>query len=176
MIRINLLPLSRRMPQFSFVRFFTLAGLVAFFLCSAWYGYGTYRLWGLNQEVQKTMSRYELLRPTQSKMQDANAMQQQINQKERLLMELTVKRQSQYAVLTHLAEIIPPQIWLYEITVDEQKRFHIKGQASAYAELASFLDQIEKDPLYGSPSLVKAEQDAVLSTMKFEITVVGEGM
>jgi len=176
MIQINLLPLSRRMPQCSFIRIFTIAGCVAFFLFSVWYGYGSYRLWGLNQEALKTMNRYELLRPIQSKMQSANAMQQRIDQKERLLVELTAQRKSQYTVLVQLAEIMPPQIWLYEIAVDEQKRFHIKGQASTYSDLASLLDKIENNPLFGSPVLLKAEQDAMLSTMKFEITVVGEGM
>ena len=176
MIQINLLPPSRRRAQFSISRLFALAALLTFVFCSAVYGYGFCRLWVLNQEAQKTITRYELLRPAQSKMQDANALQLQIDQKNKLLIELTFKRQSQYTALAHLAEMIPSQIWLYEITVDEQKRVHIKGQAPGYSELNVFLDKIERDPLYGSPILLKAERDEKLSTMKFEITVAGEEM
>lgn len=176
MIQINLLPPSRRRAQFSIGRLFTLAALLTFVLCSALYGYGVFRLWGLNQEAKKTITQYELLRPAQNKMQDANALQLQIDQKNKLLLELTFKRQSKYTLLAHLADMIPSQIWLYEITVDEQKRVHIKGQAPGYSEMNMFLDKIEKDPLYGNPILLKAERDEMLSTMKFEITVIGEGM
>ena len=176
MIRVNLLPVSRRISPCSFSRIFTVIGIVTFFLCTMWYGYDSYRLWGLKQEAFQTMNRYELLKPTQNKMQAANALQQRIDQKDKLLLSLTAQRQSQYAVLAHLAEIMPPQVWLCEIVVDEQKHFYIKGQADTYSDLARFLDKIERDPLFGNPVLLKTERDEVLSTMKFEITVAGKGM
>ena len=92
------------------------------------------------------------------------------------MLELTKQRTSQYTILTHVAAIIPPQVWLNEIMVDEQKNFRIRGQAATYSDLAFFLEKIEKESFFKNPVLVKAERDAMLSTMKFEITVEGKEM
>lgn len=176
MILINLLPASRRMPQYSFFRIFMITGFVIFLFCAIWYGYGSYRIWTLNQEIFKIMNRYELLLPVQSRMQTADDMQNCIDQKERLLLKLTSQRQSNYVILARLSEMMPAQVWLHEMTIDEQKRLTIKGHTAVYSDLALFLEAIEKNSLFADPVLLRVERDETLNAMKFEISVVVKGM
>jgi len=171
MIRINLLPPEEQVAKRSLPVVFLVLGLVVLFLCAAWYGYGTYRIWSLENSLRDTANRYELLRPTQDKMQAVNAKQQQLDAKNNILTVLTKERKSSYAVVTHLATITPQQVWLTEVSSAEKRLIRIKGQAVTYPDLAAFLGKIEQDDMLGDPVLIKAERDTVLPAIKFELTL-----
>jgi Tfp pilus assembly protein PilN len=171
MIRINLLPQEERVAKQSFTVAYMAVGLLVLFLCAGWYGYGVYQVWSLENSLHDTANRYELLRPTQEKMQAVNAKQQQIDAKNNILLALTQERKSSYVIVTHLAAITPPQVWLTEVASAEKKLIRIKGQARTYPDLAAFLGKFEQDTMLGDPVLIKAERDTVLAATKFEITI-----
>ncbi len=126
MIRINLLPPDEQVAKQSLTVAFVVIGLVVLLLCAGWYGYGTYRIWSLEDSIRDNANRYELLRPTQEKMQAVNAKQQQIDAKNNILTALTKERKSPYAVVTRLAAITPPQVWLTEVASAEKRMIRIR--------------------------------------------------
>src|SRR5690349_14061408 len=139
MIRINLLPPDEQAAKRSLSVVFLAMGLLMLLLCASWYGYGAYRIWSLENSLRDTANRYELLRPTQDKMQTVNTKQQQLDAKNNILTVLTKERKSSYAVVTRLATITPQQVWLTEVASAEKRLIRIKGQAMTYPDLAAFL-------------------------------------
>lgn len=175
MIRINLLPHGERRSKRSMTRIFTVASILYIIVLICIYGYGAYSLWSIECQLGETRAKYQLLSPTQEKMQAANAKQQIINSQNALLVSLTNERKSWYAIISHLGVITPPQVWLSELGAGEKNIVKVKGTALTYSDLANFMQKFEQDNYFVDPLLDKAETDAKMLT-NFEITVKLRGM
>ncbi len=175
MIRINLLPPAKRKPKYASMRILTVVCILLMLFMGGMYGNNMYKMWCLECQINENRAKYELLRPTQEKMQSTNDKQQMINSKNALLVNLTNNRKSWYAIVAHFGAITPPQVWLNEFGAIEKDSVKLKGSAVTYSELAGFLQKIKQDDYFFEPVLDKAETDAKLLT-SFEITVRIKGM
>ena len=105
----------------------------------------------------------------------ANQKIQQMAGKDQVINNLLKDRSSWASLLSHLAGITIPEVWLTEIT-GEKNVLHIKGGSADYAYIAKFLNQLEQDSLLSEPTLVNAENDGKQPATKFEITVKLKGL
>ena len=175
-LRINLLPPSERACQWP-VQKLLLAGVILVFGTMAlFYGYGAYTIWRLDRQLADIRNQYELFKPVREKMVTANILQQAIKGKNDRLAALTGERRSWYAILSHIGAVMPPGIWLTEVTLSDKSSIRIKGLASAYPDLARFLDQFADDSLLKDPFLVSAETDAASAATRFEMTLKFKGL
>jgi Tfp pilus assembly protein PilN len=175
MIRINLLPLAQRKSTFRFGLLYTVIVGSVLFVFAFIYAYHAVKIAALETSIETTRQQYELARPTQKKMVLANQKIQQMAGKDQVINNLLKERSSWASLLSHLAGITIPEVWLTEIT-GEKNVLHIKGGAADYAYIAKFLNQLEQDALLSEPTLVNAENDSKQPATKFEITVKLKGL
>ncbi|QJW48728.1 hypothetical protein HA075_25745 [bacterium BFN5] len=76
MIRINLLPPEERQSKLPLTRIFTVITAVFTGSLLAIYSYGFFTILNLENNLQDIRIQYELLKPTQEKMQATNAILQ----------------------------------------------------------------------------------------------------
>lgn len=170
MIRINLLPPEKRQPQVPLKRICLLATLtVAITLPGIW-GYGFFTIHQLNGELHHTRIQYELLKPTQVRMESASDKQQQIAKKNDLLLRLTRERNSWQAVMAHIGVMITPNVWLTEINQTEKNVLRLKGAAASYSELAGFIKKLEENHLLANTTLLSAEKPKETEVQEAEVT------
>ena len=177
MMRINLLPQEERQSKWQFHRIFTMVSLVIGLLCISIYAYGEYQIWSVGRQLQEAGNQYQLLRPTQEKMLAAGNKQQSINAKNNILLTLTTERKSWYSILARLGAVVPPAVWLTDLSMTDATLLRLSCMAVSYPDAADFLRRLEKDDMFNDLTLIKAEHgDMALPVTKFEITVKLKGM
>ncbi len=181
MIRINLLPPEERRTQLPLARIFLIitTGVIGFGI--AVYTYGFFTIMNLENQLHDTRNQYELLKPTQEKMQSTTAIVQQIQAKNAVLIALTQDRKSWHAIMTHLGVLATTNVWLNEVSLAEKNLLKIKGMAGSYPDLAAFIKKLEQDAFFTDVLLLNAEkfnQDKNPSTSvaNFELSVKIKGM
>lgn len=179
MIRINLLPPEERQPKLPLTRIFTVIAAVFASSLLAIYSYGFFAILNLESKLQDTRIQYELLKPTQEKMQAANAMLQEINAKNAILVTLTQERKSWHSIMTHIGVLTTPNVWLTEVGLVEKNSLKIKGMAASYPDLAGFIKKLEQDELFVDTVLLNAEKfnaNQAAGVASFELSVKVKGM
>lgn len=176
MVTINLLPPAARRSEMPLKN---LALLISLFFIILLFGIiiiNTYKIWVLEERLADLNQQYELLLPTQEKMELAANKHHLIEQKNAVLLTITSEQIAWNAILFHFGMITPPQIWLSELSVGEKNVLLLKGNAATYPDLANFITLLEQDELLAEPVLIKAEQDNVFLYTKFEMTVKFKGI
>lgn len=177
MIRINLLPPERRSPKWPFKRMVAGISVLTLLLCVLWYGSGVVRLWQAERQFAEITAKYELLRPTEQKMNDALKKQQMITAKNNTLVNvLTKDRKSWYSIIIYFGAIMPPHVWLNEVAAVDKDGIKVTGMAMNYPDIANLLQKMEHDDMFSDPVLVKADYDPALAATKFEISVKIKGL
>lgn len=179
MIRINLLPPEERQPKLPLTRIFTVIAAVFTSSLLAIYSYGFFTILNLESNLQDIRIQYELLRPTQEKMQATNAMLQEINTKNAILVTLTQERKSWHSIMTHIGVLTTPNVWLTEVGLVEKNSLKIKGMAASYPDLAGFIKKLEQDELFVDTALLNAEKfntNLTAGVASFELLVKVKGM
>lgn len=176
MIRINLLPPEKRQPQAPLKQIFLLTALMAAITLPGIWGYGFFKIHQLNGELHQVRIQYELLKPTQARMDSASDKQRQIEEKNDLLLSLTRERNSWQAVMAHIGVMITPNVWLTEISQTEKNVLKLKGNAASYPELAGFIKKLEENHLLANTTLLNAEKPKetefqAAEVMNFEVLI-----
>ena len=175
-IRINLLPPSERTSELPVRKLLFFIAAAVFLIMGTIYAFGMYTGWQLENKISSAKNQHELLRPTREKMIVANSKQQQISVKNNLLVALTKERRSWYAVLTHLGAIMPPQVWLTDLSLADKNSLRLKGMASTYPDMVRFMDAFKQDEILTEPLLMSADRDTASSATRFEMTVKFKGL
>jgi len=175
MIRINLLPLAQRKRTFRFGVFYTIIACSLMLFFGIIYTYYVVRIVTAESEIGKLHRLLALEQPVQERMLLAEQKLQQISMKNDVLIHLTTQRNSWAVILSHIAGVTVPEVWLTEIT-GEKNMLHIKGDSLDYASIAQFIKQLDQDALVSEPTLVNAEHDGKEPATKFEITVKIRGL
>lgn len=176
MMQINLLPVNERASHFSLSRIIGVSSCFLLLVAAVLYGYGLYTEFMLEQELQQARNQYDLLRPTQQNMLMAAQKQRIIANKNSILTTLTKDRKSWHAVLAHLGTATPEQVWLTDVSQGNENLLRMKGGAAAYPDVAAFMDNLARDSFFAEPVLIKAEQDAEMAVVRFELSVKIKGM
>lgn len=181
MIRINLLPLAERPPGAPLSRIlFIIAPVCAGIALSIW-GYGIFTIHQLENELHTVHIQYELLRPAQERMAAAGVKQQQITEKNHVLLKLTTERNSWQAIMTHIGLLTTADVWLTEVSLVQNNALKLKGMAGGYPALAAFIARLEQDELLTNATLLsieKVKETAAQTTAaaRFEVLVGIRGM
>lgn len=175
-IEINLLPPKHRQPRWPINKIMVLLAIASVVVIMSLAGFQRYTIWQLEKDIAAAQQQYSLLSLTQKMMVQADSQNQVVAAKTTLLLKLTTERKAWHAIFGRLGVIAPPQIWLTELTVADKGVLRIRGNAVAYPDLVKFLQLLEQDELLTAPQLVKAEQDAVATVTRFELTVKVKGM
>lgn len=181
MIRINLLPPEERQPKLPLTRIFTVIGVLFATSLLAIYSYGFFTIFNLESKLHDTRIQYELLKPTQDKMQATNSILQEINAKNAILVTLTQERKSWHSIMTHIGVLTTPNVWLTEVGLVEKNSLKIKGMAVSYPDLAGFIKKLEQDELFVDTVLLNAEKfnadkNQTTGVASFELSVKIKGM
>lgn len=175
MIRINLLPLAQRKSTFRFGLFYTVIACSLILVFGFIYTYYIVRVLTVEGEIGNLHRQLVLEQPTQEKMILVEQKLQQISVKNDVVIPLSTERSSWAVILSHIAGVTLPEVWLTEIT-GEKNVLHIKGDSLDYVSIAQFIKQLDQDELVSEPTLVNAEQDGKEPATKFEITVKLKGL
>ncbi|MDR1702937.1 MAG: PilN domain-containing protein [Sporomusaceae bacterium] len=174
MIRINLLPVNKRPSLLpAGANILLLLSLTAFFLNAALAAFNYYQILGLEERLEQVERQNALLRLDAVKMAADRNKERQIDAKVDLLLKITGERFSLSALLAHLGNIMPQEVWLSETSVKkgdrrENNTVTLKGQTANYDAIAAFMQKIEQDGYFTNPVLVKAEKAGQHN--QFEIT------
>jgi len=176
MIRINLLPQAERQSKWPVDRLLLLgASLFCIILCGI-YLYTFYANWDIDQNLQATRSKYELLKPTRDNMAKATTKQQLFDKKNNILVGLTKERQSIYTIIQHITNVSPSKIWFTEMGKDDKGMVKIKGWAINYPEVAQFMNIMENDQFVVDSVLSNVEKKENARAATFEIVVKPRGI
>ncbi|MEG6585546.1 PilN domain-containing protein [Dendrosporobacter sp. 1207_IL3150] len=181
MIRINLLPTEERRSELPLYRIFSVVGVFVVLILICIYSYGYFTTSNIESKIQEKRTQYELLKPTQEKMRVTEAKVQQINAKNNILLSLTQERKSWHAIMTHIGVVKTPNVWLTEVGLADKNSFKIKGLATSYPDLATFIKKLEQDDLFLDVALVNSEKltndrDYSAGVANFELLVKIKGM
>jgi type IV pilus assembly protein PilN len=174
-IKINLLPYEQRPPAWHYGRLLMLPVLLLFLVIAALYGYGEYRYWDLEQQLEQTKRQYETLEFPEQQMRIAETRQAAVQAREKILLQLSTERYSWHGTMTHMGAFMPRKVWLTEIGSAQKGVLQIKGNALNYPELVTMLGKMEQDKAFTEPTLLKAEQNEKNSLTQFEITAKVRG-
>ena len=169
--RINLLPLEQRPPKWHYGRLLLLPVVLVLLVIGALYAYGEYRYWDMEQQLAQVQKRYESLAGAEQQMTIAQTRQAAVKAREKILLQVSGSRNSWYGTMAHLGTFMPRRVWLTEIAAAHRDVLLMKGNATSYPELVTFLAQLEKDKAFLDPTLLKAEQNEKEVLTKFEISV-----
>ncbi len=175
-IRINLLPPEHRQPEWHYFRLLMIPIVIMLLIIAATYGYGEYRYWELEQQLEQTRARYDSLGQQERQMQLAQTRQVAIQARQKFLVQLSVSRTSWHAVMLHMGSLMPRSLWLTEIGSAQKGVLQMKGSAANYSDLIFFLGKLEVDRTFIEPALLRVEQNEKDSMTKFEITTKIRGM
>ncbi|QJW47806.1 PilN domain-containing protein [bacterium BFN5] len=112
-------------------------------------------------------------------MQATNAILQEINAKNTILVALTQERKSWHSIMTHIGVLTTPNVWLTEVGLVEKNSLKIKGMAASYPDLAGFIKKLEQDELFVDVVLLNAEKfntNQTAGVASFELSVKVKGM
>ena len=169
-IRINLLPSEQRPPRWHYGRLLLLPVLLMLLVIAGVYGYGEYRYWELEQQLDAARSRYEALAASEQRMRVAQTRQAAVQAREKILVQLSGGRYSWHGAMLHLGSFMPRKVWLTEIGSAQKGVLQLKGNALTYPELMAFLAKLEQDRIFVDSTLLKAEHGGKEAFTKFEIT------
>lgn len=172
MITINLLPPEKRKKQISLKRLITVVmscfvivwvGIYFFMLCQAAI---------MQDTILSAKESYQLMTKSIEKKEMTEKKQQLINKKDAVVTGISKNTNAEYAVLSNISELVTPNIWLTEIHMDEKKVVRIKGNASSYPQLATFLNRFENNKAFtevslGSANVIKISNQEIT---QFEVT------
>ncbi|MDF2568491.1 MAG: hypothetical protein K0R55_95 [Sporomusa sp.] len=175
-IQINLLPPAERQTRWPINGLFVATAFIMFIFFAIFAGLNAYSIYMIENNLASAQQQLELLKPTQEKMVSFNLQQQEINAKTTLLTKLTTERRPWYTIVSKLAIIVPPQIWLDEISSSDKNSFKIKANALTYPDLANFMQRVEQDEMFSEPVLIRAERDNQSAITRFEMTIKIEGL
>ena len=175
-IKINLLPPEHRQPEWHYFRLLLIPVLIMLLIIGAMYGYGEYRYWELEQQLDQTRGKYDSLNQQEKQMQLAQSRQVAIQARQKFLVQLSVSRTSWHAVMAHMGSLMPRSVWLTEIGSAQKGVLQMKGSAVNYSELILFLGKLEVDRTFIEPALLRVEQNEKDAMTKFEITTKIRGM
>lgn len=175
MIRINLLPPIQRQSKWPLNRIFIATSCAVLLSVSAMYAYLAYSAWTLENKIIRMRNQYQALLPVQEQMRTTGAIQQTINSKNAILIQLTNERVSWYGIFSHLGMVAIPQVWLTDVSLADKTTLKLKGMALTYPDLAAFVQKLDPSPIFGEPVLLNAEKDTVTAATKFEMTVKIKG-
>lgn len=178
MIKINLLPPAERPSSFSIIRLAVIGSIFVVVLCSGLFAYNALTIWSLNNQLETTTSRYDILRVVEEKMAQHNAKAEEINKRQVIITKLTQEQKDWSSLLTHLTAITPSKVWFTHIGADEKEKtkkglIKISGVAATYPDLASFMQQLSQDQIITNPVLAGVTRDPNPASLliRFEITV-----
>ena len=93
-IRINLLPSEQRPPRWHYGRLLLLPVVLMLLVIAGVYGYGEYRYWELEQQLDAVRSRYESLAASEQQMRVAQTRQAAVQARDKILVQLSGGRNS----------------------------------------------------------------------------------
>lgn len=158
MIRINLLPLAERQSGAPLSRSLFITAPACAVIALSIFGYGIFTIHQLENELHTVHIQYELLRPAQEKMAAAGVKQQQITEKNHVLLNLTAERNSWHAIMTHIGLLTTADVWLTEVSPVQNNALKLKGMAGGYPALAAFITKLEQDDLLTNATLLSVEK------------------
>lgn len=174
MIRVNLLPPEMRGRQLAFRRVFTLIASAVFLLLFLLYAYDYMELRSLEQKQRQAQESHALLKRSEQRQAEIEQKRQKIAAKNAILVELSKSNTSWHAVLIHISDLIPDNIWLREISLNEKRELIIKGNAIHYQDLAAFLQKFEQNALLKDAALITSssakEESTQVESIAFEIS------
>jgi type IV pilus assembly protein PilN len=173
---INLLPFVERQPKWSIDNLIFIFSILLVLIYSSIYTYNVCKILRIEKELQATRNQYELLQPTLEIMQKSNDKLQLIDTKNKIAALLTNERQPLYTLIQRIVAIMPQQLWFTNLSKSDKGLLEMKGAATTYSVVAEFIENMEKDPFFLDPTLVKVEIDTAASLLIFEITVKPKGM
>ena len=186
MLRINLLPKSKRpsiWPAFSSI--LLAAGIIFFLLSVGFAAFNYYQAWNLKLQIARLEQQKLLMKQVADHSLIAAKKERAIALRIKLLANFTSARTSWNYILTYLSDVIPPGVWLTEISsknqADEINKDNknnvgdlfltLKGKALAYPDIAAFIQKLAADERFVNPVLVRAEKVDSFEGSQFEIRV-----
>lgn len=158
MIRMNLLPpelrhredkaLKKQMICFA-------AGVAALLLLV--YSYGAVRISALEEQLQTDAASYRLLAPTEERRLALLETDRHLQQKYRILEELSADRYAAYGIFLRLGMHTASDAWLTQAALDERRQLLLKGVAKEYAAVAQLLEALKADDLFENAALLRSE-------------------
>ena len=175
-IQINLLPIEQRPPRWHYGRLLLLPVVVVLIVVGAFFVYGEYQYWELDQQLSESRRRYETLTKSEQQMRIAQTRQAAVAARQKILLQISESRKSWHGTMAYLGSFMPRKVWLTEIGSAQKGVLQMKGNAVSYSDLVLFLGKMEQDGTFVEPALLKAEQNEKDSLTKFEITARVRGM
>lgn len=175
MIKINLLPPEKRILNCLSK---TALSIIIFFIiliCVFVYVQGCTQIYTLKDQLERSNERYELLSKSVERKQAIEEKNISLEKKNNVLIDLSKNRISEYAIMIHLSNLVIDNVWLTEVSLNNNNELILKGNAVDYKTLATFLKKIEQDRIFRNTSLINSEskQDPLSnkSITVFEILV-----
>lgn len=172
MIKINLLPPEKRRKQIPLKRFITIV-MSSFVI--VWVGIYFFMLFQaaiLQDSILSAKESYQLMTKSIEKKEITEKKQQVINKKNAVVTGISKNINAEYAVLSNISELVTANVWLTEFHMNEKKVVRIKGNASSYLQLATFLNRFENNKAFTEVSLTSANVTKVSNQeiTQFEVT------
>lgn len=175
MIKINLLPPEKRIGNCLNKNVLSIISFFIILLCVAVYIKGYTQIYTLKDQLERSNERYELLSKTVERKQAIEEKNILLEKKNDVLIDLSKNRISEYAIMVHLSNLVIDNVWLTEVSLNNNNELLLKGNAFDYKALAIFLKKIEQDHIFKNTSLINSEskQDPLSnkSIAVFEILV-----
>lgn len=175
-IKINLIPVDKRVPQWHYGRLLLLPVFVMMLILGAFFGYGEYQYWDLGQQLSQVRAKAESLSRAEQQMKQSQTQQAALQARQKILVQLNGERKSIYANIAQVGTFIPRRVWLTEIGSSAPGVWQMKGNATTFPELGTFLGKMETDKVFIDPLLTRASQNEKEATIMFELTVRLRGL
>lgn len=175
-MRINLLPLEYRpQKQVSFSNFLILFGCVCFCIVSV--GFGAYEYFNYQESIQKLASIEQQITFLQPQMEEVRRLEQAQAELLRLQGEFKKIRgfyQPQLEIFNSIATIMPGNIWLEQLKIDQAGKVTVFGQSLDIPLIGNFLNKINNGEFYQSTSLneIRMENEEKFISYRFNLEMV----
>jgi len=176
MVTINLLPLANRQAKYPVNQLLLFSTVLLLTIFSTIYSYSIYQVWTIEKQLQDIHNQYQLLQPTQLLMIRMIDQQQVLAKKNNILTTVTKERPSWYAIIKHLATVIPPEICFTELIKSDKATIKIKGWTTTHPTIGECIQILEQDPFFPEVSLKSIENDTTSQIIKFEIMIKSKGL
>ena len=111
--------------------------LCLIYFCNSW------KLQNLEKQGKQNEYQISLLRKDLENKQEAEDLLQRSQNKNKILLELSQEKFSWYGILIHLGTLTVDNVWVTELSLQQEKMILIRGRAIAYENLAGFMKQFE---------------------------------
>ena len=180
-MRINLLPQEYRpKQQVNFMNLVILFGGLGLFIVAA--GFGVYEYFSYQELIQELSSieqQITFLRPQMEEAQKLEQTQAELIKLQGEFEKIKGFYQPQLGIFNSLEVIIPENIWLDELTVDQKGKVTVTGQSLDIPLIGNFLNKINLSEFYQSTSLkeIKLLDKDKLTSYQFDLEMVtGRGL